>query len=101
MLAQRLRPDERLNFDQAVIELERAVEIALDVITRGERGTNDDAFVPLVLTRVAEKIRSADLDGGAHTVNQALAELETRHQQLQIELEAGIGDLRPRCWKRE
>ena len=39
MLAQRLKPDERLSFDQAIKELERAVEVAFDVIARGERGT--------------------------------------------------------------
>ena len=64
-LAQRLKPAERLDFEQAVTELERAVEVALDVIARGERGTNDDAFVNTVLARVAERVRSDDLDGGA------------------------------------
>src|SRR3954447_13804039 len=37
MLAQRLKPAERLGFEQAINELERAVEIALDVMARGER----------------------------------------------------------------
>src|ERR1700730_18845170 len=50
-LARRLKTDV-LDFRQAVTELERAVEIALDVIARGERGTNDDAFVNTVLARV-------------------------------------------------
>ena len=40
-LATRLRPEERLDFDQAVTELERAVEIALDVIQRGQRGADE------------------------------------------------------------
>jgi len=52
-LAHRLRPDV-LDFEQAVTELERAVEVALDVIARGERGTNDDAFVDAVLARVSD-----------------------------------------------
>src|SRR5690348_70757 len=43
MLAQRLRPAERLDFDQAITELEHAVEIAIDVIQRGARGSNEDA----------------------------------------------------------
>ena len=38
MLAERLRPEERLDFDQAIAELKHAVDIALDVIKRGERG---------------------------------------------------------------
>src|SRR5688572_2541302 len=38
-LAQRLRPEEGLDFEQALTELERAVAVALEVIARGERGT--------------------------------------------------------------
>jgi hypothetical protein len=49
-LAHRLQPDV-LDFEQAIAELERAVEVALDVIARGERGANDDAFVNAVLAR--------------------------------------------------
>ena len=52
MLAQRLKPAERLDFERAITELERAVEIALDVIARGERGSNEDAFVNAVLAEV-------------------------------------------------
>src|SRR3954447_27023901 len=49
MLAQRLKPAERMHFEQAITELERAVEIAIEVIQRGARGTNEDAFVNVVL----------------------------------------------------
>ena len=62
-LARNLKRDVS-DFDQAVVELEHAVEIALDVIARGERGTNEDAFVNTVLAQVAEKVRSEDFDGG-------------------------------------
>ena len=54
-LAQRLKPDDVLEFEQAVTELECAVAIALDVIARGEHGTNEDAFVNAVLAQVASK----------------------------------------------
>src|SRR3954466_3632295 len=64
-LAQRLKPAERLDFEQALTELEHGIEVALDVIARGERGTNDDAFVNTVLAEVAERVRSDDLDSGA------------------------------------
>src|SRR5260370_23141766 len=91
MLAQRLRPDERLSFDQALTELERAVQVALDVIARGEQGTNDDVFVHTVLARVAKRIRNDDLDGGARAVDEALAELEARHQRSPVTLlEEGV-----------
>jgi hypothetical protein len=89
-LARRLKP-EVLDFEQSVTELEHAVEVALDVIARGERGSNDDAFVSMVLARVAERVRSDDLDGGASAIDEALSELEARHQRSQIALlEEGV-----------
>jgi hypothetical protein len=78
MPAQRLKPAERLDFERAMIELERAVEIALDVIARGERGSNEDAFINAVLAEVAEKTRNNDLDGGAKAIADALAEIDRR-----------------------
>ncbi len=78
MLAQRLKPAERLDFEQAITELEHAVEIALDVIARGERGGNEDAFDNTVLAEVAEKTRNNDLDGGAQAIADALAEIDRR-----------------------
>src|SRR5271157_825502 len=90
-LANRLKPNERLDFDQAITELERAVEVALDVIVRGERGTSDDAFVNVVLARVAERIRSDDLDGGANAIDAALTELEAGYRRSQVALlEEGV-----------
>ena len=90
-LAQRLKPAERLDFEQAVTELERAVEVALDVIARGERGTNDDAFVNAVLARVAERVQSDDLDGGAQAIDAALAEIEAGYRRSQTTLlEEGV-----------
>jgi tetratricopeptide (TPR) repeat protein len=89
-LAHRLKPDV-LDFDQAITELERAVEVALDVIARGERGTNDDTFVNAVLARVAEKVRNDDLDGGAGAIDEALAELDAKHRRSQVVLlEEGV-----------
>ena len=72
-LARRLKPDV-LDPDQAVAELTRAVEIALDVIARGERGGNEDAFVNAVLAEAAEKTKNNDLDGAAQAVDDAFAE---------------------------
>ena len=76
-LARRLEPGV-LNLDQAIIELTRSVEIALDVIARGERGSNEDAFVNAVLAEVAAKTRNNDLDGGAQAIADALAEIDRR-----------------------
>jgi tetratricopeptide (TPR) repeat protein len=80
-----------LDFEQAITELERAVQVAVDVIARGERGTNDDAFVNAVLARVADKVRNDDLDGGAGAIDEALAELEAKHRRSQVVLlEEGV-----------
>jgi tetratricopeptide (TPR) repeat protein len=76
-LARSLKRDV-FDFDQAVVELERAVEVALKVIASGERGTNPDEFVDKVLSEIAEKTRRYDFDGGAHAIDAALAELDKR-----------------------
>src|ERR1043166_5953976 len=44
-LAKRITPDDTLDFARAVTELDNAVNIALDVIARGTRGSNEDDFV--------------------------------------------------------
>jgi hypothetical protein len=76
-LAARLRSTgERLDFEQAVTELERAVEIALDVVQRGQRGSNEDAFVNIVFAEVANRTKNNDLDGAAQALDHALAELD-------------------------
>jgi tetratricopeptide (TPR) repeat protein len=84
-IARRRRPDELLDFNRAVIELKWAVEIALDVIATGERGTNYDVFVDLVLAKVAEKTKLGDFDGGAQAVDEALIDLGRKEaEQLDI-----------------
>jgi len=71
-MARRLNP-EALDFDQTLTELENAVEVALDVIAKGERGTNLDAFVDAVLglvgredqnRRVRQRVARPFLTGG-------------------------------------
>jgi tetratricopeptide (TPR) repeat protein len=96
-LAKRIRP-EVIGFDQAVKELENAVTIALDVIARGERGANQEAFVEDVLKRLAETTKTGDFDEGAKAVDDALAELDRRDEEArdafrrsrETLLEAGI-----------
>ena len=63
-MARRVNP-EALDFDQTLTELENAVEVALDVIAKGERGTNLDAFVDAVLGLVAEKTRTGEFDSAS------------------------------------
>ena len=50
--------------------------VALNLIEKSKRGANEDAFVNSVLARVAERVWSEDLDGGARAIDAALAEFE-------------------------
>jgi len=89
-LARRMKP-EVIGFEQAIKELEYAVGIALDVIARGERGTNQEAFVEDVLKRLAETTRSGEYDAGSEAVDEALAELDQSHRRSrETLLEAGV-----------
>jgi hypothetical protein len=74
-LAQRFRPDDRLDINLAIAELERAVEIALDLVARGQRGTDLGDFVDNVLRMVGDATRKGAFDEGAARIDAALAEL--------------------------
>ena len=80
-LAKRLKPDDALDFDRAIAELENAIALALDVIARGRRGTNEDDFVNDVLKSVAEHTQAGDIDRATQAVDAALKELDTREAE--------------------
>ena len=81
-LARRLRPAELLNFDQAVKELESAIDVALQVLALGDHHpVHQDRFVNEVLRRVRDLTATGQLDQGAASVNDALAELDRRENQ--------------------
>ena len=80
-IAARIRPNENLSFEQAVIEVEHAVTIALPAIARGERGGNLDTFVETVLARLAETTRAGRFDEGSRNVDAALRELDQREAE--------------------
>jgi tetratricopeptide (TPR) repeat protein len=88
-LARRLRPDENLSFEQAVRELEHAVAIALDVMARGERGSNLGAFVDTVLARVGEETKKGAFDKALSEVDGALRELTVREAEQRAEIRRG------------
>jgi tetratricopeptide (TPR) repeat protein len=77
-LARQLKPDETLNFERSVKELENAVAVALETIARGKRGTNEDEFVNAVLKRIAEQTKAGEFDRATKEVDAALAELDRR-----------------------
>jgi hypothetical protein len=80
-LAKQLKPDEALDFDQAVAALENAVGIALDSIARGARGTNQDRFVNAVLQSIATRTKAGEFDRAAKEVDAALVELDQRESE--------------------
>jgi hypothetical protein len=49
------------DFDQAVTELERAVEVALET-PRSKQHTDDDSFINAVIARVTDKFRADEVD---------------------------------------
>ncbi len=77
-LARRLKPDDTLDFDRAVAEVENAITIALDAIARDRRGSNEDDFVDEVLKRVAAHTQAGENERAVQALDDALTELDTR-----------------------
>jgi hypothetical protein len=76
-LAQRLKPNDFLDFEQAVKELEFAIDVALQVRSQvGNAEVNSDQFVNSVLQRVALATEAGRLDEGAESLDNALTELD-------------------------
>lgn len=76
--AQRLRPDQLMDFSGAVKEIEYAVCAALDLIRTGGTSYYKDRFVDDANTSVSRSIESGQVDQGSQTIDQALAELDRR-----------------------
>ncbi len=85
-LAKRLKPDDALDFDRAVAELENAITIALDVIAHGKRETNEDEFVNDVLKSVATHTQAGDNERATRELDDALKELDTREAEQRATL---------------
>jgi len=77
-LAQRLRPDDLLDFTRATQELEVAVCAALDIIAKGGTSYYKDRFVDDAHACVRRSIESGQLDKGSQAIDQTLAELDRR-----------------------
>jgi hypothetical protein len=82
-LAKRLKPDELLDFDRAVTELEFAIGVALQVMAQGgPHPGHADRFVDDVMQRVAELTAAGRLEQGATSIDDALTELDRREAEL-------------------
>jgi tetratricopeptide (TPR) repeat protein len=82
-LAKKIRSDEALDFDGAVAELENAITIALGVIARGQRGSNEDGFVDEVLKNVATHTKKGQTERAVKALEDALIELKARESDQQ------------------
>jgi tetratricopeptide (TPR) repeat protein len=90
-LARRLKPDEVLDFDQAVVEVRAAVETAVENMEKGARGSNLGDLVDAVLAGIAAKTRDGDIDGAAREADQGFAEWERAEAERQaLSLRSGV-----------
>jgi len=87
-LARRFKEEDVTDFDQAVLELHSAVDIAINVIKQG-RGANIDELVQETLRIIADKTTVGDFQGAADAADHAFArwekeEKEQRRRSLQV-----------------
>lgn len=86
------------DFDQALVELQRAVRVAIEVAEQAQRKTNLGAFVDDVLARIAKKSARGEFEAASTEAETAFAEWEqeeadrrgTARQAGIVLLEAGL-----------
>jgi hypothetical protein len=67
-----MRPTQKLDFDQAVVEVSHAVDIAINVAKEGLSGSRDQ-LVDEVLKRIAEKTKANDPAGATREAEEGFA----------------------------
>ena len=93
-LARRLKPEEALDIDQALKELNAAVEIAADVMKKGGQIGNYDDIVNSVRARIAAKTAAGDLEGAAREADRGFEEWQrTETERRQTAVQSGIAIL--------
>jgi tetratricopeptide (TPR) repeat protein len=76
-LAKQLNPNLAQDLEQALLELQAAVDIALEIRRRGlTPGSNEDSFISEILAEVAKRNQEGQLDAGAVAVDSGLLQLE-------------------------
>jgi tetratricopeptide (TPR) repeat protein len=79
-LARKISPEQPDNFDQAIKELSRAVDIAIQVAKQG-RGGNLDELVRDVLAKVSERTKAGDFDGAAQEADRGFERWECEEER--------------------
>jgi tetratricopeptide (TPR) repeat protein len=85
-LARRLKPNAIMNMDQAIGELEDAIEIALRVIERGKQEGAHEDFLNDIFARMADYTKSGELDKAAIEIDEALARLDREDGKRQAKI---------------
>ena len=71
-LAARMKPTQKLDFNQAVAEVSHAVDIAVQVVAEGSSGSSDQ-LVDEVLKRIAERTKANDPAGATREAEEGFA----------------------------
>jgi tetratricopeptide (TPR) repeat protein len=71
-LASRLKPTQRLDFAEAVVEVSHAVDIAMKVVVEGSSGSSDQ-LLDEVLKRIAERTKANDPVGATREAEEGFA----------------------------
>jgi hypothetical protein len=79
-LAARLKPTQKLDFAQAVVEVSHAVDIAIDVAKEGS-GDSNDQLVNETLKRIAEKTKANDPAGATREAEEGFARWEKQETE--------------------
>ncbi len=89
-LARRIAADVE-DFDQAKRELERAVEVAIEVQREGRQGSNAGDFVDRVLKQVAALSRESNFDEAAEVAKDSFAQWQAEEEERrQAVVEQGV-----------
>jgi tetratricopeptide (TPR) repeat protein len=81
-LAARLKPTQKLDFAQAVVEVSHAVDIAKNVVAEGSSGSGDQ-LVDEVLKRIAEKTKANDPAGATREAEDGFTRWEKDEAERQ------------------
>jgi tetratricopeptide (TPR) repeat protein len=79
-LAARLRPGQKLDLTQAVVEVSHAVDIAIKVVAEGASGSSDQ-LVDEVLKRIAERTKANDAQGATREAEEGFARWEKQEAE--------------------
>jgi hypothetical protein len=79
-LAARLKPSQKLDFAQAVIEVSHAVDVAVKIVTEGTSSSGDQ-LVDEALRRIAERTKANDAAGATREAEEGFARWEKEESE--------------------